>query len=916
MTMPRAERGIGQTGQAEFHANGHRNGHESAEAIGLSVPLTVSLEDERAKRVDIVGGKAASLAELRTISGIKVPEAFILSTSLFEQVLQHYPEIRESIEILDKNSAQWLEAKLAGDKEETEAKLLEDQIAVRSESLRRAIKDVGFLPETTAKIDQEYKSLCSEAGEKEMLVAVRSSCTLEDRDDKSFAGQYDTLLFQRGKEQLVTAVKTCLASQFNETVVVYRNEGRLKVSQNFLRDHSGEIDMALAASEGLSHGKSKLAVVVQRMVNASAAGTAFSVDSVTGAPIVKVESNYGVGETVVSGTVTPDSHEVGIRTGAIIGRTLGEKGIKKVYTDKGVEDVEVLPEERERFALSDDQVKEVASAVVSIARAYGKQMDTKQMDTEFAFDEKGELYFLQARPETVSSAKDQMIIEMREFSVNEDAAKRAEKVLQGGKMGSPGAAVGKVMAVSALEEAKKFLGEHKNEDVILVTRMTSPDWVPVIKKTRGIITEIGGTNCHAAIVTRELGMPCLVGVGSAINSLHTGEEITLDARNATVYKGIVPLEKTGKDIDVRELLNHPTELSLGIIMANPDGAKRLHALAELGKKFKVSLLRAEFILGTTIGVHVNALVDYDRGLVDKNLRGKIKSKLEEFGYTSGREYFIGRYSEGIASIADKFPNSDIVLRTTDFKTNEYTELIGGKEYESSREENPMMGIRGLLRFLLPENQEGFKWELEAIKRARDMGYKNIEIMFPMVRHPYEISGNAVQVETGYGKGVRSAYEIMKEVGLERGRDGLKVIMMVENPSNVFLINEFIDAGIDGISIGSNDLTQFIVAVDRDNEKLMLPAYSEMHPAVIDAVKQVLRACKKRGVETGICGNAPSNHPEFARMLVEEGIDSIGVMPDRILETHKLIREAEQKRKLQQAPAATTAVPTSATVYQS
>lgn len=424
----------------------------------------------------------------------------------------------------------------------------------------------------------------------------------------------------------------------------------------------------------------------------------------------------------------------------------------------------------------------------------------------------------------------------------------------------------------------------------MVTHRTDPDWNPILHLPSAIITNIGGANCHAAIISRERGIPCIVGAGNAIELLSplAGKEVTLDAGNCVLYAGALPLELTGEDINVPEILANPTRTPIGLIVSNPETARKMHALKELGGNFLISLLRMEFLL-TEIGVHARALEAYDRNLITSpELRKRIGEKIT--GFTSGKDYYVTKLSEGIAQFAAIFPHSKIALRTTDFKTNEYGNLIGGELYET-QEANPMTGWRGLIRSLSPENREVTRWELEAIKKARDMGYRNIQLMFPVVRDPIELTGGP-DLEN---KGFKGIFEIMDEVGLRPGEDEFNVGIMVEVPTNVTLIDEFISTGINFISFGTNDLTQFTLAVDRDgNEAIQsIPYYKEGNLAIARMVKHVIERCKKRGIKTGICGQAPSNDPEFVKMLVSAGVDSIGVMPDRFLATYRLVREAEQ-----------------------
>jgi pyruvate, water dikinase len=869
--------------------DGHNDLHE---VIGPTMPLTVFLDEELAKRVDHAGGKGTNLAELRTMPELKVPNGFVITASLSEQVLEQNPQIVKKISKLDEYSSLWLKASLGGNKEEAEA--LKKKIFQSGKRIEKEMKGISLSAEAEDIIAESYKKLSNGR------VAVRSSGVSEDGNEFSFAGQNNTDLHMEGKDEVIESTVRCIASQFGERAIEYRNEARLKLAKRELEKNPQGIEEALAVSQKFSHTESRLAVVVQEMADGEASGIGISVDSSTGANLIEFEVVYGLGESNVSGDVTPDYYEVDPRTEVILKQTRGEKAVRTIYSKGGTKLVKVSMQDRKKYAVSNEVALKAARTIKVVQEHYFNKFGTLNVDVEFVI-KNGEIILTQARPETIASNENPRIIKMRELAIPEDVAKNAEVILKAGKMGSPGAASGKIIRANGPKEARWAFDakENKDDDLIWAPRTTSPDSVPWMKRSKGILTEIGGTKAHAAIVSRELRVPCIVGAGKAVNSLKSGEYVTMDARKAIVYKGKLPLVEVGEDIDVGELIKNRLKTTrLGMNLANPDEAKRMHALAELGKDFKISLLRAEFLLGE-IGVHINALVDFDNGRIepDTYLYKKIARKLAENGSTSGKDYFITKYAQGISTIAAMFPESDIVLRTTDFKTNEYKGLLGGNRYEL-KEENPMMGKRGLPRFLRPENQEGFKWELEAIKKSRDNGYKNIEVMFPMVRDPLELNGGPEQMRARYGEGVRSAYDIMNEVGLVRGADGLKTLIMVENPANVIRLDDFIDAGIDGISIGSNDLTQLILAVDRDNEELAkIEQYSEMNPAVITALRDVLRTCKRRGIEAGICGNGPSNYPELVRILLEEGITSIGVTADRYLPTHRLIRAEEEGKKL-------------------
>lgn len=888
-------RKIGQ--ELKGQLSGHRNGHE---AISLSIPLTISLEDEAARNRNLVGGKAFGLAELKGISEIakKVPDGFVATALVYDQILEQNPQIRAEVESLDNMSVQWLKAKLTENNEE--AGVLEGQITAEGEMIKKMIKDAKLSVLVENEIGMAYDELCRKIGEENMRVAVRSSGVQEDGADKSFAGQNETKLNIRGKEQIVEAARICWASQFEGRAVSYRNNERLRISGQILKDKPEDIDMAIAGSEEFSHGESRLSLVIEKMINSSVSGVALSIDPTTGAPRIIIELNNGIGESVVGGEVTPDSFEVDPRTLEIVSRRLGAKGVKTSYSKEGTESVEVSKDDSNKFAVADAKVIEIARDVILVKERLGKEVDM-----EFALGETGEIHWVQERAETVGSKKDPHIVEMREYGIPEEVAENADVILSGGIMGSPGAASGTKLIANTVEEARAILEseENKGKDMILIADMTTPDWVPIMRRVKGIITRHGGRTCHAAIVSREMGVPCLVGTEEEIEALKNDgiQEITLDVRGMKVYKGILPLKETGEDIDVREILNNPTDTVIGINIAMPDEAKRLYPLALLKDHFEVDLVRQEVLLADKVGVHVNALVDFDKGNIDpaSDLYRQIKEKIR--GSSSGEDYFITTMAEGLASIAGNFPDSPITVRTTDFKTNEYQNLIGGDKYEA-KEANPMMGWRGLVRFLHPANREAFKWELRAIKKARDMGNKNIKIMFPMVRDPMELTGSPEEMDKEYGKGFRSAYDIMREVGLERGRDGLKVGIMVEDETNVERVDDYIDAGIDFGSIGSNDLTQLVLAADRDNGKLQkIARYSEKNPAVLNKMTRVIGRYNERGIRISICGDAPSSSPTIVKILVEKGINSIGVTPNSWLPAYRLTREVEQSRKSQVAP---------------
>lgn len=822
-------------------------------------PLLIDIDDPRAKNRLLVGGKIASLAQLATIS--RVPPTVAITKHASEIFMRQTPDMTAMIEELDTISNEWIQQSLAGKQDED----LQEQIFSQGQSIRQRIHEADLPPHMAHEIKLAYQKLASKMNLAHGL-AIRSSGIAEDLSHASFAGEYDTFLNQRGLQQVCASVKSCLESQFTERVINYRNEINLSAIQN--------------GNELLSHREASLAIAIQGMVDAKTSGVAFSRNSETGAPIYSIEATHGLGQALVGSEVTPDLFFVDPARMHIVGRHPGDKAIKTVYAPEGgTMDRQTTRQERQSFALSDHQVIEVAKELAKIDKHYGIPIDY-----EFAFDPSNTLWSLQARSDPVARDLDPMIIPMKGSEIAKDAEKHSRVVFKGGITGSPGVGIGQLRLARSAEEAKKNV---KKGDALLA-RMTTPDWTIVFRKTSAIVTDIGGRNSHAANVGREKRKPVLVGTGNGTNALapYEGSTMTVDASNRIIYEGALPLEETGEDINVQELIDNPTQTALGVILSDPEEARKIHGLKELGDNFLISLLRIEFLLGE-IGIHPKALLAYDKGeIVDELLREKIQEKIAAYG--NGKEYYIKTLSEGLAQFAALFPQSPITIRTTDFKTNEYSELLGGNLYEA-QEENPMMGWRGLIRSLCPENREATEMELEAIKRARDMGYPNIQMMFPVVRDPIELIGGKALDRIGY-KGI---FELMDEVGLKRGENGIPVGIMVETPANVVRIDEFIDTGINFVSFGSNDLAQFTLASDRDNELIQkVPWYQEINPAVTWGVEHVIKQCKTRGVKTGICGNAPSNSPTFVKMLIAAGIDSIGVMPDRFLSTYRFVREAE------------------------
>lgn len=863
--------------------------------------------------VALVGGKNASLGEMiqqLSEKGVNVPSGFAITAEAYRYLLKQAgidKKIEAIIEDLDTHDMK--------------------NLSERGEKIRNLIKNAKCPPELEKEIRHAYVEMEKNYG-KNTDVAVRSSATAEDLPTASFAGQQETYLNVRGADELMDKVMECFASLFTNRAIFYR------------------------VDKGFDHSKVYLSVGVQKMVDAKAAGVVFTVHRTTGWPGILVEANWGLGESVVSGKVTPDYWIIDPNTWTIVEKNLGIKERMVVYDEEGETKWVDTPEPiRNKFCLSDKQVIALAKENKLIEIDYrNRKPDYKYGDGEFAVDKQDVIWELQHRPETVYSQKIENIIELKKKVVTEKVSEEVKKagnlILRGGVTGSPGAVTGRVSIIPDVSQIDRV-----QEGDIIVTVRTDPDWVPAMKRANGIITDVGGTNCHAAIVSSELGIPCIIGSRIATEGLSNfnGEKITLDADNRAVYKGELPLVEVGENIDVNKLLRSPIETPLGLILSNINAARKMWPLSKLGEKFLISLLRIEFTL-MDIGVHVRALEDYDSGklrgrikkfereiaeLTGRNSNSVIKAQIEAkeneiekmkdiirrieakmMGYPSGKEYFISKLSQALATFASVFPRSPVIVRTTDFKTNEYGGLIGGELYEPV-EANPMLGWRGIIRSLAPENREVFKWELEAIKRARESGYRNIQVMFPMVRDPLEINGfreYVTRLRKEYARkknipgdvkkyldmwdsGWRDAFEIMKEVGLEPGKDDFQVGIMVEVPTDATRIKDFINTGINFISFGTNDLTQFTLAVDRDNELLQyIPWYTEANSAVVRSVQKVIEECNLRGIKSGICGRAPTTVPGFAEMLVNTHIGSVGVEIAAYTATWEKIAEAEERTK--------------------
>lgn len=769
------------------------------------------------------GGKNASLGEMISTlraQHIRVPGGFAL--------------LAESYRLFLKENK--LETKLTSLLDTLDAKTLAN-LGEIGKQCRQIIAE-GHLPEAIKTAAREAYAELSE--NTPLAVAVRSSATAEDLPDASFAGQHDSFLNIKGEEALLKAIQKCYVSLFNDRAIKYR------------MDH------------GFDHMEVALSVGVQRMVRADigSAGVAFTIDPESGfANVIYITAAWGLGENVVQGAVNPDEFYVfkpslRRKKSPIIKRKLGAKEHKMVYASSGkkpVENIATSPFERNNFSLNDKEVSQLAAWCDAIEQHYGMPMDI-----EWARDgESGELFILQARPETVHST--QKGLERKEYSLKTKA-----KALCTGKAVGHAIASGKVRIIHSLKDAAKV-----EQGDIIVADITNPDWNALLRKAVSIVTNKGGRTSHASIVARELGIHAVVGTGDATQKLQDGQVITVscvEGDEGKVYDG--QLEWEEKILSMEKIPEVKTKPMF--ILADPEKAFRLSFLPNEG----VGLLRMEFIITNSIRVHPMALVKFDT-LPDSNDRKAIEAIT--IHYPDKKNYFVEKLSEAIAMVAAAFYPKEVIVRMSDFKTNEYAQLMGGKLFEP-QEENPMLGFRGASRYYSEQYKEAFGLECEALRVVRDeMGLDNVKAMIPFCR----------TVEEG-----RKVLETMKAFGLERGKNGLEVYVMAEIPSNVILAEQFAQI-FDGFSIGSNDLTQLTLGIDRDSE-IISGLFDENNEAVKSMLSSVIRMAKKAGVKIGLCGQAPSDYPEFAGFLVEEGIDSISFVPDALLRGIENIHKAEKK----------------------
>jgi pyruvate,water dikinase len=715
----------------------------------------------------------------------------------------------------------------------------------RGAQVRQAILSATLPTALEGAITQAYADL-GDAGESYVDVAVRSSATAEDLPDASFAGQQETYLNVQGATALLEACKRCFASLFTDRAISYR------------------------ADRGFDHFTVALSIGVQRMVRAdlAASGVMFSIDTETGfRHAVLINATYGLGENVVQGTVNPDEYYVfkptlqqGYRP--ILQKRLGSKEFKLVYAAGGnrmTRNVPVPAHERGRFAITDDEVLALARWACLIEEHYsGKRGQPTPMDMEWAKDGRtGELFIVQARPETVQSQKQVGTLQLYRLG------SRGQVLVRGRSIGEK-ISHGRVRVITDVSHLRDF---HQGE--VLVTDMTDPDWEPIMKKAAGIITNRGGRTCHAAIISRELGVPAVVGTEHGTEILQDGHAVTVscaEGETGFVYAGTLPFDI--EEIRLDTIPRPKTQVMMNV--GNPEEAFALSALPNDG----VGLAREEFIISASIKVHPLALLDY-ASLTDADLKAEIDQLTA--GYTDKAQFFVDRLAQGVGMIAAAFYPKDVIVRLSDFKTNEYANLLGGKPYEPT-EENPMIGFRGASRYYNARYQAGFALECRAMQRVRqEMGLINLKLMVPFCRTVEE--GRLVLAE-------------MARHGLVQGQDNLEVYVMCEIPSNVILADDYAEV-FDGFSIGSNDLTQLILGVDRDSE-IVAHIFDERNPAVKRMIAQVIKAAKAKGRKIGICGQAPSDYPEFAQFLVEQGIDSISLNPDVVLKTTIAIADMEQR----------------------
>ncbi|EGU84172.1 phosphoenolpyruvate synthase [Fusarium oxysporum f. sp. conglutinans race 2 54008] len=787
-------------------------------------PLVLDFEHLARSDVGLVGGKNSSLGEMiRALGpkGIPVPPGFATSSYAY----WHYVDANNIRGKIDELVDQW---------QSGHQTLAEIGHAIRILFLR------GTWPADTAEaILSGYRDLCDKAGVDDLSVAVRSSATAEDLPDASFAGQQETYLNIQGSEALLDACRRCYASLFTDRAISYRHIKKF------------------------NHGNVALSIGIQQMVRSDigGAGVMFSIDTESGFDkIILINAAWGLGENVVQGTVNPDEYQIfkpllsNEKLSPILSKKLGDKAIKMVYGDKCVRtrNVPTSRAERAAYVLKDEEILQLSRWACLIEEHY-----SCPMDMEWARDgSSGKLYIVQARPETVQSRRDTAAF--KTYTVGE----RGHTLTTGLSIGDK-AVAGRICLLTSVSDIDKFI-----DGSILVTEATDPDWVPVMKRAAAIVTDYGGRTSHAAIVSRELGVPAVVGTGNATYVLHTGQDVTVscaEGDSGLVYDGIS--EITTQMVHISELPSVRTKIMLNL--ANPSAAYRWWRLPVDG----IGLARMEFVVSNSIRVHPMALIHYDH-LEDEAAKKEITNLTA--GYTCKPDYFVDKLASGLATLCSSVYPKPAIIRMSDFKTNEYARLIGGAEFEL-KEENPMIGFRGASRYYSPRYKEGFALECRAVKKVREeMGLTNAIVMIPFCRTVKE---------------ARKVLDIMEENGLKRGENGLMVYVMCEIPSNVILASSFTQH-FDGFSIGSNDLAQLTLGVDRDSGELA-SLFDEQDEAVKWMIARAITVARREGCKIGLCGEAPSNHPEFAKFLVNAGIDSISVSPDSFVQVMKHVVASEK-----------------------
>ena len=785
----------------------------------MSGKNVIWFENLRMTDVEQVGGKNASLGEMISQlaeKGVRVPGGFATTAEAYRAFLSHNglnERISAALAELDVDDVV--------------------ELARVGAQIRQWILDTPFPAELEADIKAAWDKLVADAGTDQISVAVRSSATAEDLPDASFAGQQETFLNIQGLENVKEAMHHVFASLYNDRAISYR------------------------VHKGFAHDVVALSAGVQRMVrsDSGASGVMFTMDTESGFDqVVFVTASYGLGETVVQGAVNPDEfyvHKPTLRAGrpAILRKTMGSKLIKMVFTDtaetgKSVQVVDVDEAERKRFSISNEEITELAKYALIIEEHYGRPMDI-----EWGRDGlDGKLYILQARPETVKSQEERNST-LRRYRIENKSAVLCEGRAIGQKIGQ-----GTVRLIKSAAEMDQVQAGD-----VLVTDMTDPDWEPVMKRASAIVTNRGGRTCHAAIIARELGIPAVVGCGDATDVLAHGQSVTVscaEGDTGLIYDGLLKVEVI--DLALDNMPASPVKIMMNV--GNPELSFGFASLPSEG----IGLARMEFIINRQIGIHPRALLEFDRQ--DTELQAQINERIA--GYASPVDFYVDKLAEGIATIAASAYPKKVIVRMSDFKSNEYANLLGGNIYEP-HEENPMLGYRGAARYISPDFKECFALECRALKYVRDeMGLTNVEIMIPFVRTLHE---------------AEAVVKALKENGLERGKNGLRLIMMCELPTNAILAEQYLKY-FDGFSIGSNDMTQLTIGVDRDSGGPIAGTFDERDPAVKVMLHLAIKACRKLNKYIGICGQGPSDHPDFAKWLVEQGIETISLNPDTVIET--------------------------------